>query len=144
MEIELSDDQKAIQENVRRICDGFDDDYWTRMEAQGGFPETVSSPGAIAMLALLVVGLVALPTPRIDRTRLLAIGLIFGYVAWSYLSILWAGVPGDAWEGANRTLLYVLVFALFATWRQHGTSAALLLCVWTLSLIGPTFKGRST
>jgi acyl-CoA dehydrogenase len=37
--MELSDDQKAIQENVRRICDGFDDEYWTKMEAQGGFPD---------------------------------------------------------------------------------------------------------
>ena len=65
---------------------------------QGGFPETVSSPGAIALLALLVVGLLALPTPRVDRTRLLAIGLIFGYVAWSYLSILWADQQSLAWR----------------------------------------------
>ena len=39
MEIELSEDHQAIQENVRRICEGFDDEYWTRMEAQGGFPD---------------------------------------------------------------------------------------------------------
>jgi tetratricopeptide (TPR) repeat protein len=44
-------------------------------------------------------------------------------------------VAGDAWEGANRTLLYLLTFALFACWRQRGTSAALLLSVWVLALI---------
>ena len=57
------------------------------------------------------------------------------YTALSFLSILWAAVPGDAWEGANRTLLYLLVFALFASWPQRGASAALLLDAWTLALI---------
>ena len=54
----------------------------------------------------------------------------------SFLSILWAGVAGDAWEGANRTLLYLLVFALFALWPQRARSAALLLGAWTLAMIG--------
>jgi len=44
-------------------------------------------------------------------------------------------VPGDAWEGANRTLVYLLVFALFACWRQRGASAALLLGAWTLAMV---------
>jgi Flp pilus assembly protein TadD len=44
-------------------------------------------------------------------------------------------VPGDAWEGADRTLLYLLVFALFALWPQQGRSAALLLGAWTLASI---------
>ena len=43
--------------------------------------------------------------------------------------------PGDAWEGANRTLLYLLVFALFACWPQRGSTAALLLVAWTLAMI---------
>ncbi len=44
-------------------------------------------------------------------------------------------MPGDAWEGANRTLLYLLVFALFACWPQTGMSAALLLGLWTMAMI---------
>ena len=64
-----------------------------------------------------------------------ALGCLAAYTALSYLSILWAGVPGDAWEGANRTLLYLLVFALFACWRQRGASAALLLGAWTLAMV---------
>ena len=65
----------------------------------------------------------------------IALGALAAYTALSFLSILWAAVPGDAWEGANRTLLYLLVFALFACWRQRGASAALLLGAWTLALI---------
>ena len=66
----------------------------------------------------------------------IAVGCLALFTAWSFLSILWAGVPGDAWEGANRTLLYLLVFALFALWQQRGASAALLLGAWTLAMVG--------
>ena len=45
-------------------------------------------------------------------------------------------MPGDAWEGANRTLLYLLVFALFACWAQTGVTAALLVCGWVLAMAG--------
>ena len=38
MQIELSDDHKAIQENVKRICDGFGDDYWSNLDQTGEFP----------------------------------------------------------------------------------------------------------
>jgi tetratricopeptide (TPR) repeat protein len=106
--------------------------------SQGGYPLTHWAPGGLVVLALLTITTVALRA-RLAELPLavkLALASFAAYTAFSYLSILWAGVPGDAWEGANRTLLYVLVFALFATWRQYGTSAALLLCVWTLSLIG--------
>jgi acyl-CoA dehydrogenase len=36
---ELSDDHRAIQENVRAITDRFDDDYWTRADQEERFPE---------------------------------------------------------------------------------------------------------
>ena len=89
------------------------------------------------MLALLAIALVTvgLRVAEIPIPVLVALGALGAYTALSYLSILWAAVPGDAWEGANRTLLYLLVFALFACWRQRGASAALLLCAWTLALI---------
>jgi tetratricopeptide (TPR) repeat protein len=106
--------------------------------SQAGYPLTHWAPGGLVVLALLALTALALRV-RVAALPLavkLALACLAAYTALSYLSILWAGVPGDAWEGANRTLLYLLVFALFATWRQHGTSAALLLCVWTLSLIG--------
>ncbi len=58
----------------------------------------------------------------------IALGALAAYTALSYLSILWAAVPGEAWEGANRTLLYLLVFALFACWRQRGGQRGARCC----------------
>jgi len=106
--------------------------------SQAGYPLTHWAPGGLVVLALLALAAAVLRV-RLSEMPLpvkLALACFAVYTALSYLSILWADVPGDAWEGANRTLLYLLVFALFATWRQYGTSAALLLCVWTFSIIG--------
>ncbi|GGH24352.1 acyl-CoA dehydrogenase [Alsobacter metallidurans] len=38
MDIQLSDDQKAIDASVRQICSSFDDDYWTECEEEARFP----------------------------------------------------------------------------------------------------------
>lgn len=38
MDIQLSDDQKAIDASVRQICASFDDDYWTECEEEARFP----------------------------------------------------------------------------------------------------------
>lgn len=38
MLIELSDDQKAIAENVRRTCADFDDEYWSKCDTEKRFP----------------------------------------------------------------------------------------------------------
>ncbi len=105
---------------------------------QAGYPLTHWAPGGLVVLALLAVALLAV-RPRWAQIPVpvrIALGCLAAYTALSFLSILWAGVPGDAWEGADRTLLYLLVFALFACWAQRGATAALLLCAWLLALIG--------
>jgi len=104
---------------------------------QAGYPVTHWAPGALIVLALLAIalGLLGLRPAAIATPVKVALAALAAYTALSFLSILWADVPGDAWEGANRTLLYLLVFALFACWRQRGSSAALLLVAWTLALI---------
>ncbi len=108
---------------------------WTGSDA--GYPVTHWAPGGVVLLALFVLALALVPLRLRDvpRTIRIAIVCLASYAALSYLSILWAQVPGDAWEGANRTLLYVFVFALFALWPQRGASAALLLSVWALAMI---------
>jgi tetratricopeptide (TPR) repeat protein len=105
---------------------------------QAGYPLTHWGPGALIVLALLAIafGTIGLRAGEVPMPVRVAIMCLAAYTAFSFLSILWARVPADAWEGSNRTLLYVAVFALFASWRQRGASAALLLGVWTLSLIG--------
>jgi hypothetical protein len=109
---------------------------WAAEEA--GYPLTHWAPGGLIVLALLAIALAAV-RPRlreIPPAVRVAVGCLAAYTALSFLSILWAGVPGDAWEGADRTLLYLLVFALFACCAQRGRTAALLLCAWTFALIG--------
>jgi tetratricopeptide (TPR) repeat protein len=105
---------------------------------QAGYPLTHWAPGALIVLALLGIALAAAP-PRmaeIPRPVKLALLCLAAYTMLSFLSILWAAAPGEAWVGADRTLLYLLLFALFACWPQRGTSAALLLCTWTVAMIG--------
>src|SRR5437764_11812379 len=104
--------------------------------SQAGYPLTHWAPGGLLLLALLglAVALVGLPLAQVPPAVKVALACLAAYTALSFLSILWAGVQGDAWEGADRTLLYLLVFALFACWPQRGTSAALLLAGWCLAL----------
>jgi hypothetical protein len=109
---------------------------WATTEA--GYPLTHWGPGALIVLVLLglAVTLVGLHWSRLPLPVRIAVCALAGYTALSYASILWAGETGVAWEGANRTLLYLLVFALFACWPRRGMSAALLLCLWVLAMIG--------
>jgi tetratricopeptide (TPR) repeat protein len=104
---------------------------------QAGYPVTHWAPGALFVLALLAIALWSIPL-RLGELSIpvrMAVGCLALYTLFSFLSILWAAVPGDAWEGANRTLLYLLVFTLFALWPQRGRSAALLVGAWTLAMI---------
>ena len=108
---------------------------------QAGYPLTHWAPGGLIVLALLAIALLAVRPRWAGRAGIpipvrIAVGCLAAYTALSFLSILWAGVPGDAWEGADRTLLYLLVFALFACWAQTGATAALLLCGWVLAMVG--------
>ena len=105
--------------------------------SQAGFPLTHWAPGGLVVLVLLAMT-ACLLRPALAEMPLsvrVALGALAAYTALSFLSILWAAVPGEAWEGADRTLLYLLIFALFACWRQHGASAALLLSLWVLALV---------
>jgi len=104
---------------------------------QAGYPVTHWAPGALVVLVLLAIALWSIPLRlgELPASVRIAVGCLALYTLFSFLSILWAAVPGDAWEGANRTLLYLLVFALFALWPQRGASAALLLGAWTVAMI---------
>jgi len=95
----------------------------------GGFTLTDWYEGALFLLALLVVTLVA------DREALsvptwstaVALAALVGLACWSLASILWAGAKDDAWDGGNRVVTYVIVFVLIALIPATPKRAAVLL-----------------
>jgi hypothetical protein len=102
---------------------------------QGGFPPTIWYPGALIALWLLVVlsadfrySLVR----REWRTRALFFFALF--TIWSFLSIAWATVKGDAWDGANQTLLYLTVYAIFSRWSTNARIVALFAALYAIAV----------
>lgn len=115
--------------------------YVTWTESHGGFYPTAWYPGAIALLGLLATT-VLIRGPHafrgLSKPALWAIGLLGAFAIWNFVSISWADVKGDAWDGANRTLLYLSVFALFALlpWRTRPAAAALGVFALATATVG--------
>lgn len=82
------------------------------------------------MLGLLAATLASAEARGRLRAAALAPLLLGLYVGWSYLSVLWAQSPGDALDGANRTLLYCCVFALFTALPLGGRARGALVVAW--------------
>lgn len=101
----------------------------------GGYDPRHWLAGALFVLAVLVVYALTAPgglgSARPVRVALVALAL---FTAWSYLSIAWAGVEGDAWLGANRTLLYLCVFAVFVLRPWAAPGAMVVLVAFALSV----------
>lgn len=97
----------------------------------GGFRETTWYPIALFLAALAALVLVVAPPVRIGRSRPfdLALGAFVLFMLWTFASIAWAAVPGNAWDAANRALLFVLAFALagLRPWPAGAARAALWL-----------------
>jgi O-antigen ligase len=113
--------------------------WWAAEE--GGYAPTAWYPGAFVFLVLLA-GIVLGPARRTTSapwvTR--AIALLAAFTAWSFVSIAWAGVKGDAWDGANRTLLYLTAYAAFALvcWRAREAAVLLGLLALGTAAVGAT------
>ena len=105
---------------------------------EGGYPVTDWYPAALLCLGLLAVAVIVNPQRfrEIPLAPRIAIVSLAAFTAWSFATIAWADAPGDAWDAANRTLLYLLVFVLFAAWTQREGGAALVLGLWTGALVG--------
>lgn len=104
------------------------------VERGGGFAVTVWYPVELVVLAVAVT-LVWSVGRRYARLTPLAggsVALFATFAGWGFLTIAWAAVRGAAWHGANRTLLYLLVFALLAAWT--ATARALWPVLLALSL----------
>jgi hypothetical protein len=120
---------------------------WAAVE--GGYPSIYWYPGALVVLALLAVAVAGLPLagPGLPRAALAALALLAAYTVWSYCSIAWADVKADAWDGANRTLLYLAVYALFMLlpWSARGAHVVLgTYAVGVAAIAGWTLWRAST
>ena len=107
--------------------------FWAPSNA--GYDQVVWYPGALAFLALLVsVVLSSGSAGRPSRLILGAIATFAAFAALNYASISWADARGVAFDGANRTLLYVLIFAVFALipWRERA--AALVVGTYSVGV----------
>jgi O-Antigen ligase len=104
--------------------------------SNGGYDGTTWYPGSLIVLALVVIATLTVPLGDVPRLVAVAALALLAYAAWSYLSITWAHQKGDAWDGANRTLLYALTFALFALWRPRGRTAVALLILYSVGVAG--------
>lgn len=108
---------------------------WTPDEV--GFDATTWLPGTLGVLVLIGICAWLIPTRLGDVPRAvwIALAAFTAFTLWNFVTISWADDQGLAWESANRTLLYLAVFALFALWRQRGEGGALVLGLWTLALV---------
>ena len=111
----------------------------------GGYDPGTWYWGALLFLgmlaAMLALGLTRTPLPRAAAPALTLFGL---YVAWSYLSISWAQSPGDALQGSNRALLYLLILAvmLLIPWTPGAALGALLLYTLGIGVVAVVLLAR--
>jgi tetratricopeptide (TPR) repeat protein len=111
---------------------------------EAGYPQTVWYPGALFLVALAALALPQLAV-RPSRSTIVATGSLLAFTVWSFTSIAWSDVRGDAWDGANRTLLYLVVFVLFAALPWTGGTLAGILGAYAVGIaaLGSIFLWRA-
>src|SRR6476469_4707064 len=92
---------------------------WLAKDA--GYAPTTWYTGGLFLVALAAVAFLAFGRAAVSRPALVALGCLGAFAAWSLLSIACASDKGIAWDGANRTVLYFVVFAFFVAlpWRRE-------------------------
>ena len=102
---------------------------------EAGFYPTSWMPAGLFLIALTAVAAVTLGPPRgVPRASLAALALLGAYAVWTFLSITWADQQAVAWEGANRTAIYVLIFALFTLWPMGERGARIVIGLFGIGL----------
>ena len=106
---------------------------WIAKDA--GYRPTTWYPGGLFLLCLAFLSFVAYGRLALPRYALVAIGCLTGFAVWCAISVSWSEDKGIAWDGANRTLLYALVYGLFASvpWRRE--SIPVFMCGLSLAAL---------
>jgi tetratricopeptide (TPR) repeat protein len=105
--------------------------WWALRE--GGTTPGPLCAGALALVAALVVAARRVEWARVPRPARWALCALALFTAWSFLSIAWAGARGDAWEAADRALVYLVAFTLFAALPWTDTQAVGVLVAFVLA-----------
>jgi hypothetical protein len=100
----------------------------------GYFPRTWY-PAALFVVALVAAVVLAGQRAGLG-TRLgnIALGLLAALVGWSFLSILWAGYEGAAWEAANQLLLYLAMVCIVVLVPWRAGPAIAFLGLWSVAV----------
>jgi hypothetical protein len=104
----------------------------------GATGPTVWYPGALLLIGLgatVLYGRIKAGLP-FARSLTAAAGLFAAYVAVAYASITWSHAKGLAWDGANLSLLYLIVFVTSAALPWRRATAAALLAAYGLFAAG--------
>ncbi len=80
--------------------------------SQGAFAVNRWAPLALFALALLITALVTRGIVVPNVAARVSLAGIWGLAAWSLLSMLWAGSPGDALNGGCEMVLYAAIVTL--------------------------------
>jgi hypothetical protein len=101
-----------------------------------GYAPTTWYTGGLFLVALAAVAFVTYGPAALSRAAVVALVSLGAFAGWSLLSIAWAADKGIAWDGANRTLLYFVVYALFLglPWRRE--SIPVLIVGLSLAALG--------
>ncbi len=96
-------------------------------------------PVAIAMAVLAPVLIATGPTSTLTAWRATILALFVLQATWTAISLTWAGSKVNAWEEADRTLLYLLGFFLaFSAVRWTARRGLEWLCAGVLASIAVT------
>jgi hypothetical protein len=103
-----------------------------------GYPATVWYPSAIFLVALLAVFVWAgrETFARLPRAALGSVVFLALLTVWTYVTIAWSDVKGDAWDGANRGLLYLAVYVLFLQVAPSARGFGVLLAGYVVAITG--------
>jgi O-Antigen ligase len=100
----------------------------------GYFPRDWYPAGIFTVALLAAVALASRrwrPPPQAGR---LALALLGGFTAWTFLSLLWADSPGAGWMASDQLLLYLGIAWLAALVPWRADPAAALLGLWSIAV----------
>lgn len=103
-----------------------------------GYPATVWYPSAIFLIVLLAISVWAgrETFARLPRAALASVVSLALLTVWTYVTIAWSDVKGDAWDGANRGLLYLAVYVLFLLVAPSARGMGALLAGYVIAIAG--------